>query len=86
MLNEIAEAAQVAIEIDEASTPLREEVQADSAKSSGSIRSIWPTKARSSQSFRPIEAQAALAAMRGHPLGHSLERHRSRDVRASPDG
>ena len=68
VLNEIAEASQVAIEIDEAATPMREEVKA-SARSSASIRSISPTRARSSSIVPPDEAEAALAAMRAHPLG-----------------
>ena len=40
-----------------------------SARSSGSIRSISPTKARSSSIVPPEQAEAALAAMRAHPLG-----------------
>ena len=51
VLNEIADASQVAIEIDEAATPIREEVKAF-ARSSASIRFISPTRASSSSSRR----------------------------------
>jgi hydrogenase expression/formation protein HypE len=68
VLNEIAEAAQVAIEIDEAATPIREEVRGFCEilgldplylANEGKIVAILP----------PDEAQDALAAMQGHPLG-----------------
>jgi hydrogenase expression/formation protein HypE len=68
VLNEIAEAAQVEIEIDEAATPLREEVRGFCEilgldplylANEGKIVAIVP----------PAEAPDALAAMRAHPLG-----------------
>ncbi len=68
VLNEIAEASQVAIEIDETATPLREEVKAFCEilgldplylANEGKIVVVAP----------PGEAEAALAAMRSHPLG-----------------
>ena len=68
VLNEIAEASQVAIEIDEQATPIREEVKAFCEilgldplylANEGKIVVIAP----------PEEAGAALAAMRVHPLG-----------------
>jgi hydrogenase expression/formation protein HypE len=68
VLNEIADASQVAIEIDEAATPIREEVKAFCEilgldplylANEGKIVVIAP----------PDQADAALAAMRAHPLG-----------------
>ncbi len=68
VLNEIADASQVAIEIDEVSTPIREEVKAFCEilgldplylANEGKIVVIAP----------PEQAGAALAAMRTHPLG-----------------
>jgi hydrogenase expression/formation protein HypE len=68
VLNEIAEASQVAIDIDEKATPIREEVKAFCEilgldplylANEGKIVVIAP----------PEEAQAALAALRAHPLG-----------------
>ena len=68
ILNEIAAASQVAIEINETETPVREEVKAFCEilgldplylANEGKIVVIAP----------PDEAEAALAAMRGHPLG-----------------
>jgi hydrogenase expression/formation protein HypE len=68
ILNEIAEASQVAIEIDEAATPIRDEVKAFCEilgldplylANEGKIVVVVP----------PAEAEAALAAMRAHPLG-----------------
>ena len=68
MLNEIAAASQIAIEIDEAATPIRREVKAFCEilgldplylANEGKIVVVAP----------PEEAQAALAAMRAHPLG-----------------
>ena len=68
VLNEIAEASQVAIEIDETATPLREEVKAFCEilgldplylANEGKIVIVAP----------PGEAEAALVAMRAHPLG-----------------
>ena len=68
VLNEIADASQVAIEIEEAATPIREEVKAFCEilgldplylANEGKIVVIAP----------PDQADAALAAMRGHPFG-----------------
>jgi hydrogenase expression/formation protein HypE len=68
VLNEIAEASQVAIEIDEARTPIREPVKAFCEilgldplylANEGRIVVIAPSG----------EAETALAAMRAHPLG-----------------
>ncbi|EIG57899.1 hydrogenase expression/formation protein HypE [Bradyrhizobium sp. WSM1253] len=68
VLNEIAEASQVAIEIDERATPIREEVKAFCEilgldplylANEGKIVVITP----------PEQADAALSAMRAHPLG-----------------
>ena len=68
VLNEIAEASQVAIEIDEAATPIRPEVKAFCEilgldplylANEGKIVVVAP----------PEEADAALAVMRAHPLG-----------------
>jgi hydrogenase expression/formation protein HypE len=72
VLNEIADASQVAIEIDEAATPLREQVKAFCEilgldplylANEGKIVAIVP----------PAGADAALAAMRAHPLGARAE-------------
>jgi hydrogenase expression/formation protein HypE len=68
VLNEIAEASQAGIEIDETATPLREEVKAFCEilgldpfylANEGKIVAVAP----------PEQAAAALAAMRVHPLG-----------------
>ena len=68
VLNEIADASQVAIEIDEAATPIREEVKAFCEilgldplylANEGKIVVIVPSD----------EVEAALAAMHSHPLG-----------------
>jgi hydrogenase expression/formation protein HypE len=68
VLNEIAEASQVGIEIDEAATPIREQVKAFCEilgldplylANEGKILCVVP----------PDQAEAALAAMRSHPLG-----------------
>lgn len=70
VLNEIAAASQVAIEIDETATPIREDVKAFCEilgldplylANEGKIVIVAP----------PEEAAAALAAMRAHPLGAS---------------
>jgi hydrogenase expression/formation protein HypE len=70
VLNEIADASQVAIEIDEAATPIREDVKAFCEilgldplylANEGKIVVIAP----------PGQADAALAAMHEHPLGAS---------------
>jgi len=68
VLNEIADASQVAIEIDEDKTPIREQVKAFCEilgldplylANEGKIVVVAP----------PQDAEAALAAMRAHPLG-----------------
>lgn len=68
VLNEVAGASQVAIEIDEAITPIREEVKGFCEilgldplylANEGKIVAVVP----------PEEQEAALAAMRAHPLG-----------------
>jgi len=68
VLNEIAEASGIAIEIDEAATPIREEVKAFCEilgldplylANEGKVVVIAPAR----------EAEAALAAMRAHPYG-----------------
>lgn len=68
VLNEIAEASQVAIEIDEDRTPIREQVKAFCEilgldplylANEGKIVVVVP----------PEQADAALSSMRGHPLG-----------------
>ena len=68
VLNEIAEASQVAIEIEETATPIREEVKAFCEilgldplylANEGKIVCVLP----------PDRAEAALTAMRNHPLG-----------------
>ena len=68
LLNEAAAASRVAIEIDEARTPLREEVKGFCEilgldplylANEGKIAAVVP----------PQEAEAALAALRAHPLG-----------------
>jgi hydrogenase expression/formation protein HypE len=68
VLNEIAEAAQTAIEIDEKATPLREEVRGFCEilgldplylANEGKVVAIVPAE----------ESEQALAAMRSHPLG-----------------
>lgn len=70
VLNEIAEAAQVSIEIDEASTPIRDEVRAFCEilgldplylANEGKLMAIVP----------PQQAQHALEAMQAHPLGQA---------------
>jgi hydrogenase expression/formation protein HypE len=70
VLNEVAEAAQVAIQIDEAATPLREEVRGFCEilgldplylANEGKIVAIVPAESE----------QAALAAMQAHPLGRA---------------
>jgi hydrogenase expression/formation protein HypE len=72
VLNEVADAAQVSIEIEEAHTPLREEVKAFCEilgldplylANEGKIVVVAP----------PEEADAALAALRTHPLGERAQ-------------
>ncbi len=68
VLNEVAHASKVAIEIDEASTPIREEV-----KGFCEILGLDPLYLANEGKIVAIvaheEAEAALAAMRAHPLG-----------------
>jgi hydrogenase expression/formation protein HypE len=73
VLNEIAEAAQVAIEIDESAMPIRNEVRGFCEilgldpmylANEGKIVAIIP----------PEQSQDALAAMRAHPLGGTASR------------
>ena len=68
VLNEIAQASQVAIEIDEAATPLRDEV-----KGFCEILGLDPLYLANEGKVVAVvpegEAQAALAALRAHPLG-----------------
>jgi len=68
VLNEIADASQITIEIDEAATPIRQEVKAFCEilgldplylANEGKVVVVTP----------PEEAEAALAAMKAHPLG-----------------
>ncbi len=84
VLNEIADASQVAIEIDETATPIRDEVKAFCEilgldplylANEGKIVIVAP----------PDEAEAALAAMRAHPLG-SRGDHRTRQCRGGGAG
>jgi hydrogenase expression/formation protein HypE len=68
VLNEIADASQVAIEIDEAATPIREDVKAFCE-----ILGLDPLYLANEGKIVVIvaaeQADAALAAMRAHPLG-----------------
>jgi len=68
LLNEVAAASRTAIEIDEASTPLREEV-----KGFCEILGLDPlylaNEGKIAAVVAPAEAAAALAALRAHPLG-----------------
>jgi hydrogenase expression/formation protein HypE len=68
VLNEVADASQVAIEIDEAATPIREEV-----KGFCEILGLDPLYLANEGKLVAVvpatEQDAALAAMRGHPLG-----------------
>ena len=68
VLNEIADASQVAIEIDEAATPIREEVKA-LCEILGLDPLYLATEGKLVVVVPAGEAQAALAAMRAHPLG-----------------
>jgi hydrogenase expression/formation protein HypE len=70
VLNEVADASQVAIEIDEAATPIREEV-----KGFCEILGLDPLYLANEGKLVAVvpaaEQDAALAAMRAHPLGAS---------------
>jgi hydrogenase expression/formation protein HypE len=68
VLNEIALASRVAIEIDEAATPMREEVKAF-CEILGLDPLYLANEGRVVVIAPPDEAEAALAAMRAHPLG-----------------
>ena len=69
VLNEIAEASQVAIEIDEAATPIREQVKAFCENFWNSTRSISPTRARLSSSPRRNRRRPLFPRCELHPLG-----------------
>jgi hydrogenase expression/formation protein HypE len=68
VLNEIAEAAQLAIDVDEAATPLREEVRGF-CEILGLDPLYLANEGKIISIVAPDEAQAALEAMRAHPLG-----------------
>jgi len=68
VLNEIAEASQVAIEIDEAATPIREEVKAF-CEILGLDPLYLANEGKMVVIVPPEQAAAALAAMQAHPLG-----------------
>ena len=68
VLNEIAGASQVAIEIDEATTPIREEVKAF-CEILGLDPLYLANEGKLVAIVAPEDVEAALAAMRRHPLG-----------------
>jgi hydrogenase expression/formation protein HypE len=68
VLNEIAEASQVAIEIDEGRTPIREPVKAF-CEILGLDPLYLANEGKIVVIVTPSDAEAALAAMRAHPLG-----------------
>jgi hydrogenase expression/formation protein HypE len=68
VLNEIAEASQVAIEIDEAATPIREEVKAF-CEILGLDPLYLANEGKIVVIVSPEQAATALAAMQAHPLG-----------------
>ena len=68
VLNEIAGASQVAIEIEETATPIREEVKAF-CEILGLDPLYLANEGKIVVVASPGEAQAALAVMRAHPLG-----------------
>jgi hydrogenase expression/formation protein HypE len=68
LLNEVAAASGVAIEIDEAATPLREEVRGF-CEILGLDPLYLANEGKIAVIVAPGEADAALAAMRRHPLG-----------------
>ena len=68
VLNEMAEASGLAIEIDEAATPLREEVRGF-CEILGLDPLYLANEGKAVFAVPPTEIKAALAAMRAHPLG-----------------
>ena len=68
VLNEVADASQTAIEIDEAATPIREEVKAF-CEILGLDPLYLANEGKMVVVAPPEQAQAALAALRAHPLG-----------------
>jgi hydrogenase expression/formation protein HypE len=68
VLNEIADASQVAIEIDEGHTPIREQVKAF-CEILGLDPLYLANEGKIVAVVSPLDAEAALAAMRAHPLG-----------------
>jgi hydrogenase expression/formation protein HypE len=68
VLNEIADASQVAIEIEEVDTPIREQVRAF-CEILGLDPLYLANEGKIVAIASPTEAEAALAAMRAHPLG-----------------
>lgn len=68
VLNELAAASQVAIEIDEAATPLREEVRGF-CEILGLDPLYLANEGKVIIAVPPDQEAAALAALRGHPLG-----------------
>jgi len=68
VLNEIAQASQVSIEIDEGATPIREQVKAF-CEILGLDPLYLANEGKIVAITSPTEAEAALAAMRAHPLG-----------------
>jgi hydrogenase expression/formation protein HypE len=68
VLNEIADASQVGIEIDEAATPIREQVKAF-CEILGLDPLYLANEGKIVAVVAPEHADAALAAMRAHPLG-----------------
>ncbi|TIU04742.1 MAG: hydrogenase expression/formation protein HypE, partial [Mesorhizobium sp.] len=68
VLNEMAEASGVAIEIEEAATPLREEVRGF-CEILGLDPLYLANEGKIVLAVPPAEIDAAMAAMREHPLG-----------------
>jgi len=68
VLNEIADASQVSIEIHEGETPIREQVKAF-CEILGLDPLYLANEGKIVAIAAPTEAEAALAAMRAHPLG-----------------
>jgi hydrogenase expression/formation protein HypE len=68
VLNEIAEASEIAIEIDETQTPIRDEVKAF-CEILGLDPLYLANEGKIVVVVSPEEAEAALTAMRAHPLG-----------------
>ncbi|MBV8978647.1 MAG: hydrogenase expression/formation protein HypE [Alphaproteobacteria bacterium] len=80
VLNEVADASQVGIEIDETRTPLREEVRGF-CEILGLDPLYLANEGKIVCAVPPEEAEAALAALRAHPLGReaSIIGHASGD-------